>query len=538
MSLKSSTKVDVNTHELVFAVDAEAFSAAVEKAYQRQKKSITVPGFRKGKASKKLVEKYYGEGVFYEEAINGLINSEMPDAIKESELVLVDTPRIEVVSADKENGVEFKAICITKPEITVADYKGIKAPKNVKDITDADIDAQIEQIKQRNARIVSVDDRPAMLQDEVIIDFEGFMDGTPFEGGKADEFPLKLGSGQFIPGFEEQIVGHSIGDEFEINVTFPENYQMEEYAGKPAVFKVKIHAINASEYPEFDDELIKDTTEFDTVDEWKDDLREKLEKQAETRAESEFENYIMQTLIDTADGVIPKCMFDHRVDSLIRNFEHGLKQQGMSVDIYLQYTGMDMDSFRETFQERAENEVKLRLALEKIADMENIQPAEEEIDSQLQEVADANNLSLEDVKLRIPMDDFITDLRVTKAIEFVKENIELFRNTGFDIELFGEDSVKISGIPDIEYKVNKNRMFLDVLDEMITTERTAIKDVEERFIATVACKAAVKANMDLTRQEVDNLIQRLLKLKNPFTCPHGRPTTIKFSKDELFKNLK
>ena len=358
MSLKSSTKVDVNTHELVFAVDAEAFSAAVEKAYQRQKKSITVPGFRKGKASKKLVEKYYGEGVFYEEAINGLINSEMPDAIKESELVLVDTPRIEVVSADKENGVEFKAICITKPEITVADYKGIKAPKNVKDITDADIDAQIEQIKQRNARIVSVDDRPAMLQDEVIIDFEGFMDGTPFEGGKADEFPLKLGSGQFIPGFEEQIVGHSIGDEFEINVTFPENYQMEEYAGKPAVFKVKIHAINASEYPEFDDELIKDTTEFDTVDEWKDDLREKLEKQAETRAESEFENYIMQTLIDTADGVIPKCMFDHRVDSLIRNFEHGLKQQGMSVDIYLQYTGMDMDSFRETFQERAENEVK------------------------------------------------------------------------------------------------------------------------------------------------------------------------------------
>lgn len=422
MSLKSSTKVDVNTHELVFTVDAEAFSAAIDKAFQRQKKSITVPGFRKGKASKKLIEKYYGEGVFYDEAINGLINSEIPDAIRESELVLVDTPRIEVVSADKENGVEFKAICITKPEITVPEYKGIKAPKNVKDITDADIDVQIEQIKQRNARIISVDDRPAQLQDEVIIDFEGFMDGVAFEGGKADEFPLKLGSGQFIPGFEDQIVGHSIGDEFEINVTFPENYQMEEYAGKPAVFKVKLSAINASEYPEFDDELIKDTTEFDTVDEWKDDLRTKLEKQAETRANSEFENYIMQTIIDTAEGVIPKCMFDRRVDGLIRNFEQGLKQQGMSVDIYLQYTGMDMDSFRETFQERAENEVKLRLALEKIADMENIQPTEEEIDSQLQEVADANNLSLEDVKLRIPMDDFVTDLRVTKAIEIVKDN--------------------------------------------------------------------------------------------------------------------
>lgn len=422
MSLKSSTKVDVNTQELVFAVDAEAFCEAIDKAFQRQKKNITVPGFRKGKASRKLIEKYYGEGVFYEEAINGLINAEMPDAIKESELVLVDTPRIEVVSADKENGVEFKAICITKPEITIENYKGIKAPKNVKDITDEDINAQIEQIKQRNARIISVDDRASQTGDEVIIDFEGFIDGVAFEGGKAEEFPLKLGSGQFIPGFEDQVIGHSIGDEFEINVSFPEDYQMEEYAGKPAVFKIKLHAINATEYPEFDDELIKDTTEFDTVDEWKDDIRTKLESQAESRANSEFENYIMQKIIDTAEGVIPKCMFDHRVDSLIRNFESGLKHRGMSVDIYLQYTGMDMDSFRETFQERAENEVKLRLALEKIADLENIHPSDEEIDSKLQEVADANNMSLEDVKLRLPMDEFITDMRVTKAIDIVKEN--------------------------------------------------------------------------------------------------------------------
>jgi len=422
MSLKSSTKVDVNTQELVFTVDGEAFAAAVEKAYQRQKKEITVPGFRKGKASRKLVEKYFGEGVFFEEAINGLINDEMPDAVRESELVLVDTPKIEVISADLENGVEFKAICVTKPEMTVAEYKGIKAPKKVKDITDEDINAQIEQIKQRNARIVSVDDRAAQLQDEVNINFEGFMDGVAFDGGKADEFPLKLGSGQFIPGFEDQIVGHSIGEEFEVNVTFPENYQMEEYAGKPAAFKVKINGINMTEYPEFDDELIKDTTEFDTVDEWKNDIRTKLEAQAETRAVSEFENYIMQSIIDKTEGVIPKCMFDHRVDSLIRNFEQGLKQQGMSVEIYLQYTGMDMDSFKETFQDRAENEVKLRLALEKVADMENIQPTDEEIDSQLQEIAASNNLSLEDVKLRIPMDEFVTDLRVTKAIDFIKEN--------------------------------------------------------------------------------------------------------------------
>ncbi len=411
MSLKSSTKVDVNTQELVFTVDGAAFDAAIEKAYQRQKKNINVPGFRKGKASRKLVEKYYGEGVFFEEAINGLINAEMPDAIKEAELELVDTPKIEVVSADVKDGVEFKAICVTKPEVTVSEYKGLKAPKNVKDITEDDINAQIEQIRQRNARIVSVDDRAAQLQDEVIINFEGFMDGVAFDG-----------SGQFIAGFEDQIVGHSIGDEFDVNVTFPEDYQMEEYAGKPAVFKVKLNAINMTELPEVDDELIKDTTEFDTIDEWKADIKAKLEQQAETRAASEFENHLMQKIIENTDGVIPKCMFDHRIDSLVSNFEHSLKQQGMDLDIYLQYTGMDMDSFRESFTERAENEVTLRLGLEKIAELENIEISDEAIENQLKEIADANNMTVEDVRMRLPMNDFVDDLRVNKAVEFVKEN--------------------------------------------------------------------------------------------------------------------
>ena len=293
MSLKSSTKVDVNTQELIFTVDGETFAAAIDKVFQRQKKNIQVPGFRKGKATKKLIEKYYGEGVFFEDAINSLINDEMPDAIRESELVLVDTPKIEVVSADTENGVEYKAICILKPEVTVPEYKGLKAPKNVKDITEDDIKAQIEQIRQRNARIVSVDDRPAQKDDEVIIDFEGFMDGVAFDGGKADEFPLKLGSGQFIPGFEEQIIGHSIGDEFEINVTFPEEYQMDEYAGKPALFKVKLNGINTTELPEIDDDLIKDTTEFDTIEDWKKDIKEKMETQSEATAAAQFENHLM-----------------------------------------------------------------------------------------------------------------------------------------------------------------------------------------------------------------------------------------------------
>lgn len=422
MGLKSSTKVDVNTHELVFTADAETFNSAIDRAFQRQKKNIQVPGFRKGKASKKLIEKYFGEGVFYEEAINYLINTDMPDAIRESELVLVDTPRVEVISADKENGVEYKAICITKPEVTISEYKGLKAPKDVKEVTEEDIEVQIEQIRQRNARIVSVDDRPAELNDEVIIDFEGFMNDEAFEGGKADEFPLKLGSGQFIPGFEDQIVGHSIGDEFDVNVTFPEEYQMEEYAGKPAVFKVKLNGINMTELPEIDDDLIKDTTEFETIEEWKNDIKTKLEQQAQTRAETQFYDYLMQKLIDTVECVIPKCMFEKRIDFLIRDFENSLKYQGMSVDIYLQYTGMDMDSFRETFRERAENEVKLRLALEKIADIENLIPTEEDINEGLKDYAEANKMTVEALKPRIDMDAYITDLKNVKAADFVKEN--------------------------------------------------------------------------------------------------------------------
>ncbi len=422
MSLKSSTKVDVNTQELLFEVDAEGFEAAVNAAYEKQKRNISIPGFRKGKVSRKLVEKYYGEGAFYEEALNTLIGQEFPPALAESGLVLVDNPKFEAISVDKEKGVEFKAVCVTKPEVTIEDYKGIKAPKSVNDITDEDINAQLEQLRQRNARIVSVDDRGAELKDEVIIDFEGFMDGKAFDGGKADAFPLKLGSGQFIPGFEDQIVGHKIGEEFDINVTFPEEYQMEELAGKPAVFKVKLNAINMTELPEADDELIKDTTEFDTMDEWKADMKEKLEKSAKSQADAAFESYIMEQLIAKMEAVIPNCMFERRIDSLISTFEFQLKQQGMSLDVYLQYTGMDMDSFRATFEDRAKNEVKLRLALEKIADNEKIEISQEDIDKQLSDIAADNGMSLEDVKARVPMADFITDMRVTRAIELVKDN--------------------------------------------------------------------------------------------------------------------
>ncbi len=422
MSLKSSTKTDVNTTELVISIDADAFEAAVEKEYQRQKKNIQIKGFRKGKVTRKLAEKEFGEGAFYEGAINSLLGPEIDAAVKETGIVLVDRPNVEVTSIDKAQGVELKAVCVTKPEIEITNYKGIKAPKEVKEITDADIDNQIDVIRKKNARIVSVDDRAAQLNDEVIIDFEGFFGDEAFEGGKGEDHPLKLGSGQFIPGFEDQIVGHNIGDEFDVTVTFPENYQMSDYAGKEAVFKCKLKAISYEELPEINDDLIKDATEFDTVDEYRADIKSKLEEAAVQQADSAFENAVMNALIEKVDAPIPNCMFEQRIDALMRSFEQQLRQQGMDLKLYFQYTGMDADSFRDTYRDRAVNEVKLRLALEKIAEVENLEPTEEEINNGLADVAAANNMDVETVKRFIPMEDYIEDLRVQKAVDLVKEN--------------------------------------------------------------------------------------------------------------------
>ena len=421
MSLKSSNKTDVNTTELVITIDAAAFEAAVEREYKRQKKNIQIKGFRKGHVSRKLAEREFGEGVFYEGAINALIGPEIDTAVKETKLELVDRPSVEVTSIDKENGVELKAICITKPEVQIADYLGIKAPKEVKEITDEDVEKQIEIVKKKNARIVSVEDRPAQMGDEVILDFEGFFGDEAFEGGKGEDHPLRLGSGQFIPGFEDQVAGHSIGDEFDVNVTFPEDYQMTDYAGKEAVFKCKLKGISYEELPELDDELIKDATEFDTVDEYKADIRAKLEDAAVKQADSAFESAVLEAVISKVDAPIPNCMFEQRIDTLMRQFEQQLAQQGMDIKLYYQYTGMDEDSFRETYRDRAVNEVKLRLALEKIAELENIEVSEEELNNGLAEIAASNKIDVETAKRLIPLDDYKEDLRVQKAVELVKE---------------------------------------------------------------------------------------------------------------------
>lgn len=422
MSLKSSNKTDVNTTELIISIDPETFEAAVEREYQRQKKNIQIKGFRRGKVSRKLAEREFGEGAFYEGAINALLGPELDAAVNETGLQLVDRPNVEVTSIDKENGVEIKAVCVTKPVIEITDYKGIKASKNVKEITDEDIDAQINIIRKKNARIVSVDDRAAKEGDEVIIDFEGFFGDEAFEGGKGEDHPLVLGSGQFISGFEDQIVGHNIGDEFDVNVTFPEDYQMADYAGKAAVFKTKLKAISFEELPEINDDLIKDATDFETVDEYRADIKAKLEDAAVKQADADFENSIINSIIEKVDAPIPNVMFEQRIDSLMRAFDQQLQSQGMSLKLYSQYTGMDADALRETYRDRAVSEVKLRLALEKVAELENIEVTPDEINNGLADLAAANNVDVETIKRFIPLNDYIEDLKVQKAIDLIKEN--------------------------------------------------------------------------------------------------------------------
>ena len=424
MSLISETKTDVNMREVTFAISAEDLETACERVYNRQKKDIAVKGFRKGKVPRKIVEKLYGEGVFQEDAVNSLIPAELDAIITDLGLTIIDRPSVELVSCSKEEGAVCKAVLFTKPEVTVSAYKGIHAPMVVREVTDADVDQQIEMLRQRQARVVDVDDRPAEKGDEVKINFEGFIDDVAFEGGKGEEYPLRLGSGQFIPGFEDGIIGHNIGENFDVNVTFPEDYGDERYAGKAAVFKIDLLGISKQELPEVDDEFAKDVSEFDTLAEMREDIKKHLTEQAEQQAESAFSNAVCDVLAENTDGVIPQVMFDRRIDQHVHEFEHQLQHQygDLSLNDYLQLTGMTMEQLRDEYEERAKKEVLLRLALEKVAEEEGITVSDEELEESLADFAAQMQAPVEYVRSRIPMDDYRTDLVVTKALELVKSN--------------------------------------------------------------------------------------------------------------------
>lgn len=421
MSLKATNNVETNKYELEIEISAEDFEAAIEKAYLKARKNIAVPGFRKGKAPRKLIEKEYGEQVFFEDAVNLLYAPVVNGAVEESGLELVTRPEVEVTEISKENGVKLKATCITKPEVEVKDYKGIEVEKVVNPVTDEDINKQLDALREKNVTVETVDDRAAENGDDVVIDFEGFKDDVAFEGGKAEDFTLSLGSGQFIPGFEDQIVGHNAGEDFDINVTFPEEYQVKELAGAPAVFKIKLKSISKKVMPELDDDMVKDSTEFDTVDEYKADVKKKLEEANEKHADSEVEAKIFDKVIENMTAEIPQVMFDNRVNEMISELEQRLAPQGISLDLYMQYTGQTMDTVKKAYAEQAEKQVKLRLALEKIAKLENIEVTEDELKAEFDKLAEAYKLDVDQIKQFIHDDDLKKDIAVGKAVDLIKD---------------------------------------------------------------------------------------------------------------------
>lgn len=421
MSLKATNNVETNKYELEIEISAEDFEAAIEKAYLKARKNIAMPGFRKGKAPRKLIEKEYGEQVFFEDAVNLLYAPVVNGAVEESGLELVTRPEVEVTEISKENGVKLKATCITKPEVEVKDYKGIEVEKVVNPVTDEDINKQLDALREKNVTVETVDDRAAENGDDVVIDFEGFKDDVAFEGGKAEDFTLSLGSGQFIPGFEDQIVGHNAGEDFDINVTFPDEYQVKELAGAPAVFKIKLKSISKKVMPELDDDMVKDSTEFDTVDEYKADVKKKLEEANEKHADSEVEAKIFDKVIENMTAEIPQVMFDNRVNEMISELEQRLAPQGISLDLYMQYTGQTIDTLKKAYAEQAEKQVKLRLALEKIAKLENIEVTEDELKAEFDKLAEAYKLDVDQIKQFIHDDDLKKDIAVGKAVDLIKD---------------------------------------------------------------------------------------------------------------------
>ena len=421
MALKSTNKVETNLYEIEFDASKEVFDAAVEKVYRKEVKKINIPGFRKGKAPRSIIEKMYGKGVFYEDAVNEIIPDAYESAVKEAGLDVVSRPEFDVVSID-DNGVVLKAKFYVKPEVTVKEYKGLNVTKEVKSVTDEDVNNEIESVRARNSRVVDVEGRSVENGDIAVIDFDGYVDGVAFEGGKSENYNLTIGSGSFIPGFEEQIIGHNVGDSFDVNVTFPTEYHASELAGKEAVFKIVLHAIKFNELPALDDEFAKDVSEFDTLDEYKADVKAKLENKNVKAAENAVEEQLINALIENLEAEIPAPMFENEAENFVRDYDSRLRMQGLDLNTYCKYIGQTLDSLREQFKPMAERQVKTRLALEKIVELEGITASEEEINNEYENLAKAYGMTADKVKELVDADAIKADLSVKKAVDFVKEN--------------------------------------------------------------------------------------------------------------------
>ena len=425
MELIRNEKVADNTVEIEFRVPADEFDQAITKVYRKSSADIEVPGFRKGKAPRKVIEKFYGESIFYDDAVNETLPMAYEEAVKASGAVVVAQPELDIVSISKEDGYVAKATLTVYPDVVIGEYKGLKAERKPITVPEELIASDLAQLQDRNARMISVTDRPARMGDVVNIDFEGFIDGISFEGGKGEGYDLELGSGMFIPGFEDQIVGHDIGEEFDVNVEFPRDYQAEELAGRPSTFKTKINSISIKELPELDDDFAKDVSDFDTLAELQDDRRKRREEEAKNATELQVENDLVSQVVNGMSAVIPEAMYEVRMDEMLSDFEIRLQQQGLDLDTYLEYVQLDRETFRKTFREQAEEQVKIRLAMEAVVKAENITVTDEEFDAEVTRIATTYNYPIPELKKEGIAEEIRKDLAVQKAIDFIKDNAEI-----------------------------------------------------------------------------------------------------------------
>lgn len=420
MNLISCEKLEKSMVELQFSIDAETFKAAVNNAFKREGKKYAIPGFRKGKAPRHMIEKMYGSDIFHYDAVNDLFPEAYAAAVKEAKIDVVGRPDPEVVSMSEADGVVLKVKVAVKPEVELGEYAGLTVTKEAKNVNEADVDAEVKRMQDRNGRLLTREGA-AENGDTVDIDFEGFVDGKAFEGGKAEHYSLVLGSGSFIPGFEDQVVGHSAGEEFDVNVKFPEEYGAAELAGKDATFKIKLHEVKYKELPALDDDFAKDVSEYDTLDELKDSIRNNIKTNLDKQAEQKVENDLMDQVIANMKADIPDAMVDSRIDELVQDFEYRISQQGLKLADYLKYMGMNIEQFRAQFKEQADKQVKMRLAMEAIVAKEGITASDEEFEEEVKRIADAYKMEADKVKGIVDAAAVKADLAINKAIDFVKE---------------------------------------------------------------------------------------------------------------------
>ena len=423
MALTEQKLTDNKKVELLCTVSPEDFEKAVQRAFLRENKRIQLPGFRKGKATRQMIEKRFGESFFYEDAANDLLQDLYDDAVKSCDYELVErAPEVKVEKMNKEEGMTVVFTVPLRPELEVKQYKGISAVKEEQTVTEEEIASELSRYQKNAGRVLDIDDRPAALDDEVTIDFDGYVDGKAFTGGKGENQKLKLGSHTFIDTFEDQIVGHSIGDEFDVNVTFPEDYHETSLAGKPAVFKCKLNGIQLEELPELDDELAKDVSEFDTLDELKEDIKNTILKRKEERANTEFENKLMDKIVEDLDGDIHPALIEEAVDNELDQFAYSLQYQGIDMDTYFKYTGLNRDYLRQSVRPTAEKKVKVNLALEAIARAENLEVTPEDIENEYEKQAKQYQIDVDKLKELLPEKLMKGDLLRSKALDLVREN--------------------------------------------------------------------------------------------------------------------